>query len=103
MRLIDWMLELPPALEEQLEIQMARFEEEVQMAYVTSFERIAEKRGMQQGAQSGRVALLLKQLTLKFGELPGDIEARVTEAEVDELDRWAESVLTAGSLNDIFD
>lgn len=107
LRLIDWMLELPPALEERLEAQMARFEEEVQMSYVTSFERIAEKRGIQQGmrqgAQSGRVALLLKQLSLKFGELPGDIEARVTQAEVEELDRWAERVLMANSLDEIFD
>lgn len=99
LRLIDWMLELPPALEERLEAQMARFEEEVEMAYITSFERIAEKRGV----QSGRASLLLKQLTLKFGELPGDIEARVTRAEVEELDRWAERVLTADSLDEVFD
>ncbi|MDZ7854222.1 MAG: hypothetical protein U5L98_16700 [Halomonas sp.] len=99
LRLIDWMLALPPALEEKLEAQMARFEEEIQMSYVTSFERIAEKRGN----QGGRVELLFKLLTLKFGELPSDIEARLARAEVDEIDRWAERVLTANSLDEIFD
>jgi hypothetical protein len=99
LRLIDWMLALPPALEEKLEAQMARFEEEVKMTYVTSFERIAEKRG----DQSGRVSVLLKLLNLKFGELPGDVESRVRHAELEELDLWIERVLTADSLNEIFD
>lgn len=103
LRLIDWMLELPPALEEKLEVQMARFEEEVKMSYVTSFERIAEKRGMQQGEVSGRAKMLLKLLVLKFGELPEGLVARVEEADLETLDCWAERVLTADSLHDIFD
>ena len=97
------MLELPPALEEKLEVQMARFEEEVKMSYVTSFERIAEKRGMQQGEVSGRAKMLLKLLVLKFGELPEGLVARVEEADLETLDCWAERVLTADSLHDIFD
>ncbi|WP_372610108.1 hypothetical protein [Halomonas sp.] len=103
LRLIDWMLALPPALEEQLEAQMARFEEEVQMSYVTSFERIAEKRGVQQGNVSGRAQMLLKLLTLKFGELPTGIESKVRHAGLEQLDLWAERVLTANTLNGIFD
>lgn len=102
LRLIDWMLQLPPALEERLEAQMARFEEEVQMSYVTSFERIAEKRGVQQGIQSGRAEMLLKLLDLKFGTLPEWVEPKVASATLETLDLWAERVLTASSLDDIF-
>ncbi|WP_404299060.1 Rpn family recombination-promoting nuclease/putative transposase [Halomonas sp.] len=107
LRLIDWMLVLPPALEEQLEAQMARFEEEVQMTYVTSFERIAEKRGMQQGMQqgalNGRADMLLKLLALKFGGLPEELVTKVETADIEALDRWAERVLTTDTLDAIFD
>jgi len=106
LRLIDWMLALPPELEEKLGAQMARFEEEVKMSYVTSFERIAEKRGMQRGMQqgevSGRAQMLLKLLVLRFGELPASIESKVSQAGTEELEVWAERVLTADSLDDIF-
>ncbi|MEQ5803222.1 hypothetical protein [Halomonas sp. H10-9-1] len=106
LRLIDWMLALPPELEEKLGAQMARFEEEVKMSYVTSFERIAEKRGMQRGMQqgevSGRAQMLLKLLVLKFDELPASIESKVSQAGTEELEVWAERVLTADSLDDIF-
>jgi len=106
LRLIDWMLALPPALEEEIEAQMARFEEEIQMSYVTSFERIAKKRGMQQGMQqgmqSGRAELLLKLLALKFGKLPREVESMVNQASSEELELWAERVLTAGTLDEIF-
>lgn len=102
LRLIDWMLALPPELEEKLEAQMARFEEEVKMSYVTSFERIAEKRGMQQGEVSGRAKMLLKLLVLKFGALPPSIESKVSQAGTEELEVWTERVLTADSLDDIF-
>ncbi|MGM0694661.1 MAG: Rpn family recombination-promoting nuclease/putative transposase [Pseudomonadota bacterium] len=107
LRLIDWMLALPPALEEKLEAQMARFEEEIQMSYVTSFERIAEKRGVEQGMQQGEsralMRMLVKQLTLKFGTLPPWAEQRIEAAGIAELDHWAERVLTADSLDDIFE
>jgi hypothetical protein len=82
---------------------MARFEEEMQMSYVTSFERIAEKRGVEQGKVSGRAELLLKLLALKFGEIPPEIESKVSHAELEQLDRWAERVLAATSLEEIFD
>jgi hypothetical protein len=107
LRLIDWMLALPTALEEKLEAQMARFEEEIQMSYVTSFERIAEKRGVEQGMQQGEsralMRMLVKQLTLKFGTLPPWAEQRIEAAGIAELDHWAERVLTADSLDDIFE
>jgi hypothetical protein len=39
-RLIDWMMELPPALAGLFEQEMARLEEERRMPYVTSIERL---------------------------------------------------------------
>jgi hypothetical protein len=56
-----------------------------------------ESRGRRQGAQR----LVLKQLGLRFGELPAAVVAQVEAAEVSELETWAERVLTASRLEDV--
>src|SRR5690606_10789358 len=57
--------------------------------------------GRAEGEASGRAKLLLKQLQLKFGALPADVRGRVEAASIEELDRWAERVLTEASLDDV--
>jgi predicted transposase YdaD len=58
--------------------------------------------GRQQGLQQGRVQLLEKQLTLKFGQLPADTRGRLEAADAEQLDRFAERILTAASLDEVF-
>ncbi|MFV8749588.1 Rpn family recombination-promoting nuclease/putative transposase [Nannocystaceae bacterium ST9] len=61
--------------------------------------------GRSEGRSEGRnVAeqMLGKLLVLKFGELPADIEARVSSASLDELQAWADRVLRATTLADVF-
>jgi hypothetical protein len=58
---------------------------------------------LEQGRAEGRAELLLRQLQIKFGPLAEPIERRVRNALADELDRWAERVLTAKAINDVFD
>ena len=53
-RFIDWLLDLPVELEEQLAEQLSRLEEEKQMPYVTSIERLALEKGRQTGREEGR-------------------------------------------------
>lgn len=50
----------------------------------------------------GMASILLKQLGLRFGELPGPIRARVEAATPAQLDTWAERVLTAATLGEVF-
>jgi hypothetical protein len=45
--------------------------------------------------------VLVQQLQLKFGDLPGPIRARVDAASESELLHWSERVLTAGALADV--
>ncbi len=45
--------------------------------------------------------MLLKQLRLRFGELPGPVVARIEAAEVPELDAWVERIITASRLEDV--
>jgi hypothetical protein len=44
-RLIDWLMELPKELQESFRQELHEFEEERQMSYVTSIERLAKEEG----------------------------------------------------------
>ena len=57
---IDWVMDLPPALEEQFEEEIRRYEEEKRMPYMTSFERRARTEELLTGIEVG--------LKLRFGE-----------------------------------
>lgn len=46
----------------------------------------------------GERRLLVKQLTLRFGAPPEAAMARIAAADVETLERWAERVLTASTL-----
>lgn len=46
--------------------------------------------------------LLLRQLTRRFGSLPADVVARVQQAGTHELEAWADRILDATSLDDVF-
>lgn len=58
--------------------------------------------GRMEGRVEGRTALLLLLLKRRFGELPQGILDRVHAAGVPDLERWAERVLDARSLEEVF-
>jgi hypothetical protein len=58
-RFIDWLMDLPPALESLFREEIHRYEEEKRMPYMTSFERIARTEELLAGIELG--------LELKFG------------------------------------
>ena len=60
-----------------------------------------EARGRSEGEARGRAAVLLKQLTLKFGTLPSATLERVQSASTAELDLWAERILSAKTLQEV--
>ncbi len=64
--------------------------------------RKRQEEGHALGRQEGRVELLTKLLRLKFGALDAETERRVQGGDEVELDRWAERVLTAERLADVF-
>ncbi len=53
-RVLDWMLALPPELEQSFRSELDRFEEERRMPYVTSIERLAREEGREAGREAGR-------------------------------------------------
>ena len=56
----------------------------------------------EEGRQEGEARLLLRQLRLKFGPLEPALEDQVRSADTDRLLEWGERVLTAQSLQEIF-
>ncbi len=130
-RFIDWVLELPAEQEEQLWQEVKKFEERQKMQYVTSVERIGMQKGMEEGMekgiekgmqkgmekgmqkgmekgiekgmQKGEITLLKRQLKLRFGDLPDWVENRLTQATTDQLERWAEKILDAITLEEVFE
>ena len=76
--------------------------EDVEEEIVTLADRLREE-GRQKGERTGERKVLLKQLTLRFGKLPDAALARVNAAGVEQLEAWAERVLTALTLAEVID
>jgi predicted transposase/invertase (TIGR01784 family) len=64
-------------------------------------QRASRKQAREEGWAEGKAALLLRLLAKRFGPLPPTAVARVQAATSDELDGWAERVLTEPTLDDV--
>jgi len=60
------------------------------------------QQGMQQGMQQGEVILLKRQLSRRFGTLDAVTVKRLESASTDDLEQYAENLLDASSLEDVF-
>jgi predicted transposase YdaD len=60
-----------------------------------------EQKGRKEGEQKGERKILIKQLRLRFGDLSDAVVARIRAAGPRQIERWAERVLTARSLDEV--
>jgi tartrate dehydratase alpha subunit/fumarate hydratase class I-like protein len=60
------------------------------------------EKGVERGIRQGEARMLLRQLSLRFGNLPDSVQARVESADADLLMRWSERILTASTLDEVF-
>jgi hypothetical protein len=58
------------------------------------------KRYVAQGRAEGRAALVIRQLTLRFGPLNGEVKIQVEQASIAEMDAIGERLLTAQTLQE---
>lgn len=66
--------------------------------------RIAgEREGYLKAFQEGYVEGLMIQLPLRFGPLPEAVLARLRSADLAQLEIWGDLVLTAPTLDEVFD
>jgi hypothetical protein len=69
-------------------------------AYMTAAE-VLEAKGVARGKAEGKAEIVLRQLGLKFGEVPEALRQRILHASADELDLVADAIVTARNLEDI--
>jgi len=104
------MMRLPEDLENELWHDIEKIEGERKVKYVTSVERLAIKRGIEQGLEQGlqkgraegSAAVLARLLNRRFGPLPTTLTERLAQATPEQLELWAERVLDAPSLDEVF-
>jgi hypothetical protein len=97
-RFIDCVMALPEALESRFRDDVIRFEAEMNMPYITSIER----RGIEQGIEQGKRAVLRRLLTQRFGVLPSWVEPRLDTARAEQLDAWTDRLIESSDLDELF-
>ena len=63
----------------------------------------ARRQGIDQGRVEGKAEVLQRQLTIRFGVLPVSVTARLASAGERELADWADRVLSATTLDSVFE
>jgi hypothetical protein len=57
---------------------------------------------IRKGIEQGKTQLLTQLLTTRFGPLPDPVVTRLHQASESELSSWADRVLTARTLDEVF-
>jgi hypothetical protein len=92
-RFIDWVLVLPEGLEREFQEDLQRFEQERQMQYVTSVERMA--------MQKGERGLILRQLTRRVGSVPESLQTQIEALSLAQLEDLGEALLEFSRSEDL--
>lgn len=106
-RFLDWLLKLPKTLAIQYHREVKQIEEELQVNYITTAERIGMeqgiKQGMQKGIHRGESTLLMSLLKYKFGSsIPHAYLSRIDAADEQTLLLWGQRCLNASALEEVF-
>ena len=93
-RFIDWLLKLPSEIEYAFQEDLASLEEEQQMVYITSVERILREKERAEGKAEGKAEALRQAILMCFEEKWGTPDSLVVEKLA--------SVASSDELNTVF-
>ena len=77
--------------------------QEVIVTFLDEIELRGERKGERKGERQGRERMLLAQLAARFGKVPASAKTRIHEADDATLAAWAVEVLTAETLERVFE
>ncbi len=83
-KFIDWLLALPPPEAIIFEEKLAQIEKENRMPYITSVERHAMKRGIEQGLRESIIDLL----EMRFSQIPDDYLTKLNDITIPSPKTW---------------
>ncbi|MBF0629185.1 MAG: DUF4351 domain-containing protein [Magnetococcales bacterium] len=109
-RFIDWVLSLPAELDNLFWEDLSNFEENQQMPYITSVERIGMEKGRLIGFRDGKLegrqeeaaSMLLKLMRRKFGQTPDWVAEKVNSASLELIETWSDNFVFANSVDEVF-
>lgn len=84
-RLVDWIMVLPDKLQQDFTQAHYAYEEEIKMPYVTSYERFAIEKGLQQGSLEKARENVKEVLQIRFAELSETLIEAIDAIEEEEL------------------
>ena len=95
----------PDVLQDLVTQSLSAGKEEMLMTVAERLEKRGEARGLLEGEAKGRNAILSRQLSKRFGLNTLDIrmQERLRNATPEQLDRWAERILDAKTLEEVFE
>ncbi len=87
-RLLDWLLTLPEDMERSFRENLSELEQESEMRYVTSIERLSREEGREEGRKEGN-QILLSLAEEKFGPLDESVKKTLQAASLEQVMEWA--------------
>jgi hypothetical protein len=98
LRFIDYILQLPEQMAVQLRQEVESIEEEFNMPYVTSFERLAKQEGVEQGIRE----TLFQTIEVRFGQISDELRASINDcASPERLTDFHRQALLAKSIDEL--
>jgi hypothetical protein len=95
-RFLDWVPALPDDLDVKFEDNLAVYEEDRKMKYVTSIERRGIQKGIEQGIQiglkKGTSEIILRQLQQRFGALDEAVQAHLRALPLEEIEALSDAL-----------
>jgi predicted transposase/invertase (TIGR01784 family) len=83
--------------------ELALNTEQIMQSIADSFREEGRREGLEKGLEEGQRAIVRRQLVSKFGPLPESVERRLEAATPVELERYADDILDAERMSDIFE
>jgi hypothetical protein len=71
-------------------------------AYIAEGKQEGMQEGLQRGEIKGEMLALQRLLAKRFGAIPAEITAFISNAPVDDIERWLDHVIDAKQLSDVF-
>jgi Domain of unknown function (DUF4351) len=94
-RFIEWVLMLPPELEKAFKNDLATYEEEKNMPYISNLER--------ESREAGKAELVIKLLNRKTGKVSEEALVKIEALPIEQLEKLGEDLLDFTGSKDLAD